>query len=148
MSICQSHWDKLREAIIKAGLGSFISENGEQAARNMQRSMSEGTNIDNYDSLMSAYFGILNNTSRIVEGIGGSPLYVMTDGPEDPIDIKVSPNMAKATEKVWPRCGICYLNLIHKYSCDGCDLPKENGFDWMIEAVTKEEVSRVVSFNK
>lgn len=146
MGICQDHWGRLREKIAEAGLGSLVSESGEEAARIMVQSLQGNKEtVDNFDPMLNAYFNILNHGAEYVEQAGGSPLYIMFDGPEDPIDVTHYPGYAaELLGKTWPRCAICYLNLVHKITCKemGCTLDKETGFDFMLDKATEAEVER------
>lgn len=140
MAFCQDHWGRLREAIDKRGLSSLVPEGGEEAARKVMRELEEGEqNIDNFDPLMSAYWAIQGNAMKTLEGIGGNPLYILVDGPEDIVE-GYGPEYACRT---WPRCPLCYLGLAHEMTCGGgCDLPKKNGYDWMIDRAADESLER------
>lgn len=141
MAWCMDHWTRLREAIDKRGLTSLISESGEEAAKKMVSEINEGEQtIDNFDPLLSAYWAIQGNAGRILEGIGGNPLYILVDGPEDIVE-GYGPENAWRT---WPRCPICYLSLAHELTCSEprCELPKKNGYDWMLDKAADESLER------
>ena len=147
MGFCQNHWSRLRVEIDKVGLGVLVSESGEEvAAKTAEQLRSAEVTVDNYDPLMSAYFAILSNGGDMVKSAGGSPLYVMMDGDEDPMGPSLSyyePKFQlKYSGKTWPRCVICYLNIVHEMTCSGCELPQETGFDWLIGKAAEEEVKR------
>ena len=144
MGMCVEHWEELKQEIKVRGLGDLIAPDGEtaaaQAADQIQRASrgEDPSTPANYDPLMSAYWAILSNAAKFL-GEGGNALYIMLDGPEDPI--KEFPGHENET---WPRCAICYLNLAHKLTCQDpeCALDIERGYDWMIErAVVEEETN-------
>jgi hypothetical protein len=72
---------------------------------------------------------------------GGNPLYLMmADGPEDPVE-----GYGDAyAGRTWPRCPLCYLGLAHEVSCtdERCELPKVNGYDWMIDRAADDAAER------
>jgi hypothetical protein len=137
--MCQDHWDRLREAIDKRGLSSLVAESGQEAATKMEREIEEGVTIDTFEPLMSAHNSILVNTMRLIEDAGGSPLYLILGGdiPEDPVQ-----GYPGFEGRTWPRCPLCYAGLAHEVSCDGCDLPQVNGYDWMIDRAADDALER------
>lgn len=151
MGVCQDHWTKLREKIDEVGLGALVAETAEDAMRSTVRELSEGPSVDSYNPLMSAYFAILANGGDMVKRAGGSPLYVISDGDEDPMGpqlVHYDPKFQlKYAGKTWPRCVICYLNIVHEMTCRGCDLPQENGFDWLVDRAAEGEVERWKGMN-
>lgn len=139
MRFCQAHWDALREKIDEKGLSSLVSESGEEIARRTVRELEEGEHtIDNYDPLMAAHWAIANNVMGIIADAGMNPLYLLSGGPEDPVEGYDK----KYLGRTWPRCPLCYINLAHEVSCKDprCQLPKENGYDWMLERAAQEQV--------
>jgi len=141
--MCQSHWDKLREKIEAAGLNSLVAENGEEAAAKMARSFEEQeTTFDNFEPLQYAMFMLVNNCYDVVNGTGASPLYFLTEGPDDPVDDKEFPK-AKGKNLVWPRgCPLCYINLAHELSCSGCLRPQVGGFDEWLDFAVRDTVKK------
>jgi hypothetical protein len=145
VSMCEDHWDRLKTKVDEAGLSHLIADDGAAAARRMKQQIeTEQTTAANFDPLLHAYFGILSNAGQIVSEAGGSgsALYVMTDGDEDPIDDPIF--RSKAGRKTWPRCCVCYLNLVHKVTCVDrrCKLDKEAGYDWMLDRATQDAVTK------
>lgn len=144
MKFCQDHWDKLRKAIEDRGLGDLIASDGNVAMKRqvdqLQRANEDKETITlaNYDPLMAAMWAIVNNAGEFARRAGGSStaLYLMTDGPEDPIQ-----GYSGYEDRTWPRCPICYLNLAHEITCTNpeCNLPRENGYDWFIDKAADEE---------
>lgn len=62
MKFCQSHWDDLRVAVDAVGLGAWVPEDGERAARNQAELMAGAEpTVDNFDPLMSAHWAIASN---------------------------------------------------------------------------------------
>jgi hypothetical protein len=116
----------LRQAIEDRGLDVLVAETGDDATTKMRRQVEEGITIDTFEPLLSANLMILTNT---METLGPSGLYLMSEGPEDPVE-----GYGKEYEgRTWSRCPLCYLNLAHEVSCSGCDLPQENGYDFWID---------------
>jgi hypothetical protein len=146
VSFCPDHWERLKEKVDEAGLSHLIADDGAAAARRMKSAVeTEQTTAANFDPLLHAYFGILSNAGQIVSQAGGgsgAALYVMTDGDEDPIDDPIF--RSKAGRKTWPRCAVCYLNLVHKVTCTDrrCKLDKEAGYDWMLDRAVQDAVAK------
>ena len=138
MEFCQPHWNALRQAINKRGLSTLVSEGGEQAALKVRRQVEEGVTLDTYDPLMGAHNAILANVGDIISKAGGSPLYLFSSGPEDPM----TGYGPKYEGRTWPRCPLCYLGLAHEVNCKDrrCVLPKVNGYDWMIDRAADDQV--------
>lgn len=130
MSMCQSHWTKLREAVAERGLSTLVSESGAEAALKTAAMLSEKPTIDNFDALMYAFLNLHGNAGQILEKVGANPLYILSDGPED----TVMGYGLLYDGKKWPRCAVCYLNLAHEVSCrdHGCKLDIKNGYEWTI----------------
>jgi hypothetical protein len=146
MKFCKAHWDKLRAAIDERGLSGLVHQGGAAATEAMAREL-QGTATDrDFDPLMAAHWAIVNNASRVIADTGGNPLYLMTDGPEDPLTpegIKAARGLPLAEGTTWPRCPLCYVNLAHKVSCkeDGCTIDREAGFDWMIARAAEDALA-------
>jgi hypothetical protein len=130
MKFCQDHWDRLRAAIADRGLDGLVARGGAAAAANVVSEIKEGSNPENFDPLMGAHWAIASNAMEFIKRAGGNPLYLMFDGLEDP----VTGYAAEYEGRTWPRCPLCYINLVHEVSCKGgsCTLPKVGGYDWMI----------------
>lgn len=153
MNLCQSHWDRLREKIEAKDLMRFAAPDGKTATRMMVDQIERGqlhtkdtVTKQNFDPLMGAFFAIGNNGMQFISQAGVNPLYLMTEGPEDPVDIAVFPNAPEGA--TWPKCVVCYLNLAHKMTCQDprCTLDIENGYDWMLDKAVEgslEEAQRL-----
>lgn len=126
MKFCEPHWVSLKDALDTRGLAGLISESGEDAANKMRRQLEGEDSIDSYEPLLEAHGLIAGNAMHIVEEAGGEPMYLLSDGAEDPIEGHKG--------QTWPRCPICYINKAHEINCDGdCQLPLETGYDYMID---------------
>lgn len=129
MKFCDAHWSSLREAIETRGLTALIAESGEEAATKTMRQLEGEDSIDSYEPLLAACAAISGNTMDYITRAGGNPLYLLANRPEDPVEGYVG-----FEGHTWPRCPLCYINLVHEVACDGkCDLSRTAGFDWMIE---------------
>jgi hypothetical protein len=138
VQFCQDHWDRLRAAIDARGLSALVPETGEQAAANLTAELAHGRTVDTFDPLMSAMFAIFSNAMDAIARAGGSPLYLMGDGPEDPVE---GYGLIHAG-KTWPRCPLCYLGLAHELTCADllCKLPRKDGYAWMIDRAADDQV--------
>lgn len=125
--MCQDHWDKLLEAIKHRGMEALIAEDGETAATKMRRMLEEDITIDSFEPLLYASNNLLINSMKTIEEGGGNPMYLLMEGPEDPM---VEFNLPYAT---WSRCAICYLSQAHEATCKGCDLPTKDGYGFWVE---------------
>lgn len=131
MKFCQDHWDRLRAAIADRGLDGLVARGGAEAVRRQVDELKSGRSADTFDPLMSAHWAIASNASDYIGRAGGNPLYLMFDGPEDP----VTDYGPEHEGRTWPRCPLCYINMVHELTCKegACTLPRLGGFDWMIE---------------
>lgn len=118
MQFCDSHWDRLRQAVADAGLSVLISEDREQATLKLMSELQEGTTIDNYDPLMGASLSILLNTVQLL----GTAALLIPSG--------------------YPECPLCLLSRVHDEVCKGppCTLPRNGDAyeHWIDRAVTDE----------
>lgn len=131
MKFCQDHWDRLRAAIEERGLGHLVAADGETAAAQQVAEIERGSqDVTTFDPLMSAHWAIASNALSTIEQAGGAPLYLMTEGPEDPVE-----GIPGGEGKTWPRCPLCYLGLAHELTCkdERCKLPKQDGYAWMLD---------------
>lgn len=131
MKFCQDHWDRLRALIVDRGMDGLVARGGADATRRMIDELQAGRNTDNFDPLMAAHWAIANNAMEHIARAGGNPLYLMGEGPEDPCVGYGAENEGRT----WPRCPLCYINLVHELTCKGggCTLPRKGGYDWMLE---------------
>lgn len=90
MKACQPHWDLLRLAIDKHGLGHLVPTNGHDALAAITKQMNGQGKPADFDPLMAAWFAILDNLARA----GGAGI-LMIDG-----------------------CPICYANDAHTEHCE------------------------------
>lgn len=144
MGICQDHWDRLRTDIEERGMGRFVAPSGIIAAEQMKAQLEsprgEATPVS-FDPLQGAFWAILTNAGNMLSSFGsGTALYVMTDGPEDTIEGRGAPYDGRK----YPRCALCYLNLAHEMTCTDarCTLPKENGYDWMLDRAADDQLDK------
>jgi hypothetical protein len=131
MNMCQEHWGVLRTAIADRGLSALVAEDGEKAAANVARELTDGPSLDSYDPLMAAFYAIGGNGMDFIAKNGGNPLALMHDDPTMP----------------FPRCTICYLNWMmdqHDLECTEADCQKPKGelahYDWMIGRAADDQV--------
>lgn len=137
MNICQDHWDRLREAIKDRGLDHLVAPDGEIAVAQVKAELEAGEQTPtSYDPLMGAYWAIASNAGQTIRESGGNPLYSMMSGDEEPVELPGGEG------RTWPRCVLCYLNLAHELTCDGCELPKVGGFDFYIERAADDALAK------
>lgn len=139
MKFCQPHWDALREAIADRGLEVLVAENGDEALTKMRRQLEGEDTIDSFEPLLHAHGLIMGNTLNI---LGPNGLYLMQPEsvPED--EVSIADYGPQAAGRTWPRCPLCYLSLAHELSCDGCDLPREDGYAWMIDRAADDTLAK------
>lgn len=115
MQFCKSHWDQLRHAIQARGLADFVSSNGEEAAKRLEREL-EGKEptFKTYDPLMAAHWMIANNALNFMNHIGADPLMMMTIQEEHP-------------EWECPICCLNWLSAEHDKNCFDPNCKKERG---------------------
>lgn len=160
MNFCKDHWDRLRAKIDERGLSHLVAPDGQTAAMQFADQLRRGDEEDsqtpvNFDPLMAAWAAIGMNVGDVVERAGGSPLYVIlaSDSPEDPIEFaNFRPDLATAARArleregktlTWPRCGLCYVGLIHELTCtEGCDLAIVDGFAWMLDRAADDALEK------
>lgn len=137
MNICQDHWDRLREKMKERGLENIGAMSPEVAVVQLidQVEKDEVTKT-NFDPLMSAYFAIGANAMETISWAGGNPLYLITAGEEEPCELPGGEG------RTWPKCSLCYLNMAHELTCSGCDLPKINGFDYMLDRAADDSLAK------
>ena len=141
MKFCQDHWDLLRKRIDDRGLSHLVAKSGEVAVSQMQQQILEReVTKESFDPLMSAHWAIASNVMQMLDSAGMNPLYLMSAGDEDKVDARYGP---KYEGRTWPRCPLCYINLAHEVSCTDarCRMPKENGYDWMLDRAADEALT-------
>ena len=73
MKFCQAHWDELKAAVERKGMGDLIAPSGAAAVYRMKQEL-EGTATDSaFDPLLAAHWAIARNAIEM----GG--LYIMGD---------------------------------------------------------------------
>jgi hypothetical protein len=122
VKFCQDHWDRLRRAIDQRGLSPLIHQGGEAIAEAQMRELQGIDTAGDFDPLMSAHWAIAGNASQAMERGGANPLYLLTSGPEDPVDPALLKRAASRGIVIegpvtWPRCPLCYVNLAHRLTC-------------------------------
>lgn len=144
MRFCMSHWNALRAAIELRGLSGLVPQGGmaatvKQADQLQRREVTR----ENFDPLMSAHWAIAGNVMTSLSSAGMNPLYLMSSSPEDAVE-----GYAGYEGRTWPRCPLCYINLAHEVSCtdDDCRLPKQNGYDWMIDRAADDALDEARQF--
>lgn len=141
MRFCQDHWDKLRAEVEARGLGDLVAKDSATVAAQLRDALKRReTTAMNFDPLMGAHWVIVNNAMDTIARAGGQPLYLMTRGDEDPVT-GYGPQYEGRT---WPRCPLCYLNLIHEVSCQrgDCQLDPKAGFDSWIQRAVQDQVDQ------
>ena len=137
MRFCEDHWTSLRAALDERGLTNLIAESGEAATTKLRRALEGEDSIDSYEPLEEAIYAIVANVAATIEACGNDPFYLMTTGPEHSVE-----GCDGFEDRTWPRCPVCYLNLVHEVSCDGdrtkCNLPRTTGYDWMITRAAED----------
>lgn len=144
MQFCSAHWAALRKAIDDRGLTPFVPKDGASAVQQMTTQLREGgESKQTFDPLMAAHWAIVNNVMGFIDRTGNSPLYLMTGGPEDPVE-----GYPGFEGRTWSRCPLCYINLAHEISCteQKCQLDKKAGYDWMIERAAEDSLTRAREF--
>lgn len=130
MKFCTDHWTRLRQAIADRGMDGLVPRSGVEAVTALKDELTQGRKPSNFEPLMAAHWAIAGNANDAIARAGGNPLYLMSGGPEDPVT-----GYPGYEGRTWPRCPLCYINLVHEVSCKGgaCRLPQIGGYDWMIE---------------
>ena len=72
MKFCQSHWDRLKDAIEARGMGGLIAKSAEAVTHRIQQEVAGTATAKTFDPLMAAHWGICTNALRA----GG--LYLLT----------------------------------------------------------------------
>lgn len=144
MKFCESHWQKLRNAIEARGLTPFIAKDGTVAAAQMAKQVEEQrSGKHTFDPLMQAHWAVAGNVMDYIGATGNNPLYLMTSGPEDPVV-----GHAGYEGRTWSRCPLCYINLAHEISCTDpkCQLDKQAGYDWMVDRAAEDSLASAREF--
>lgn len=150
MQFCQDHWDRLRSAISERGLDHLIAPDGQTAAQQLADQIKrtqdgeEPVTPVNYDPLMAAHWAIINN---VLDQIGPHALQLLS-GPRGVVVQSAFPN--RSQHRVWPRCPLCYINLLHELTCTEpeCVLDREHGFDMWVERAADDEAARVAEMSR
>lgn len=132
MRMCDKHWQALRQAIVKRGMGHLIAGNGREAADRLIADLT-GHDPDDFEPLMAAFYMI---AARTVELVGIQPF--MRD-----------------EESV---CPICLVMATHPANCPrGCtaetieenwiEAPADRALDYaeenhLLETLTTRDTSR------
>jgi hypothetical protein len=139
---CEDHWKALQVELERRGLKGLVPDSGTAAALKMDDQLKkEEVTPENFDPLMGAHWGITANVMQTLSQANPQAgLYLMAgDVEEDPVE---GYGTAYAG-RTWPRCPLCYLNLAHEVSCTDprCKLPKETGYDWMVERAAEDQLA-------
>lgn len=145
MQFCQDHWDRLRSAISERGLDHLIAPDGQTAAQQLADQIKrtqdgeEPVTPVNYDPLMAARWATINN---VMANIGPNHASHLLAGAGGIVVQSAFPN--RSQKKLWPRCPLCYINLLHELACTEpeCVLDREHGFDMWIERAADDEAAR------
>lgn len=171
--MCKEHWDALRGKIGEVGLLPFVSKSGQEAAMRLAaenpnaRLEPDGTvafhvpagpggapelgrgdaTAETFDPMLDAFMAVLNNSMHVIAHAGGNPLYVVSQGDPDPLDPDSLKRAADkgSDAKVWPKCCLCYVNLVHQLGCDGCELDKVRGFDYFLDKATADALDKALA---
>jgi hypothetical protein len=100
----------------------------------LRRQLEGEDTIDSFEPLLMAHNAIAGNAMTTIERAGGNPLYLLSVGPEDPVEGHPG--------RTWPRCPLCYLGLAHELNCGGCDLPQKDGYAWMIDKAADDALDK------
>lgn len=73
MKYCQSHWNRLRQAIEQHGMEKLVARDGQAAAARLVKEIEGRADLLNFDPLMAAHNEI---TRRFLEPLGADGLYV------------------------------------------------------------------------
>jgi len=73
---CQSHWDELRAAVERRGMGALVSRGGIAAAAHMADELRMGTarDVEGFDPLLRAWSMINGQALEMGSGLVGCPL--------------------------------------------------------------------------
>jgi hypothetical protein len=108
MRMCADHWGMLRAAVDATGLGTLVSEDGEEAMKKMVTGMQEGPTIDNFDPLVQAHNALLSNVMKLCMENGGQN--------------SVAELMGLSPPGEWCQwCPLCYINEQHEQACEDPD---------------------------
>lgn len=142
MRFCDDHWERLRQAISDRGLDHLVAPDAETAVAQAVQELEQGQSPVTYDPLMAAMWGISSNVMRT---LGPNSLYLVADGPEDPLNVEDYPGFEHFAGRTWPKCPLCYIGLAHEMTCDDprCVLPAEDGYAWMIDRAADEQAELV-----
>lgn len=139
MQFCTEHWNKMRAAVDARGLTPLVSQGEASAVAKMVDQLKEGEQtLDSFDPLMSMHWAIAGNAMEALKRAGADPLYLMMDGPEDPVDADQAGERFRG--RTWPRCPLCYINLAHEITCTDpkCGLDKVSGYDFYIDCAADD----------
>jgi hypothetical protein len=102
MKLCQSCWDKLKDAIESRGMMALVAKNGEIACKQVSAQIHGDTSTHNYDPLMSANFAIWN------QALSSFGLSMMAEDAPCPLCLKTEieanctePDCGKQTGDMW-----------------------------------------------
>lgn len=116
MKFCQTHWEKLRQAIKDRGLWPLVATSGENAASKLTAAFEQGPSRTNFDPLMDAHNAIVAN----VLGLVGLALF-------------------NANEDGSERCPICFAQAEHDANCVLADCAP---FDVWIDRAAEDAFAR------
>lgn len=77
MQFCQSHWDKLREAVKECGMDELVASGGKEVINRMEKELKGDKSLSSFDPLMSVHWVIVN---RLAE-LGGGEIFLMEGCP-------------------------------------------------------------------
>lgn len=131
MNVCDRHWQMLRDGVDAKGMGDLVTDQAIIAAKRTALTVEQGKDtLASFDPLLFAFFNLGSNGMHMISAAGANPLYLMTEGPEDPIE------GPKGEGRTWPKCVVCYMSIAHEITCDGdprCTLDLVDGYDWMVD---------------
>lgn len=126
MKMCQSHWDKLRQAIKARGLNDFVPTTKAEVVANVAGFlMGRKETQQTFDPLMAANNMIFGNAIDFMSMIGANPMAMMQPPPEHP-------------EFSCPLCFLNWLSAEHDRTCTNPECKKPAGMvfeNWIGHAV-------------
>lgn len=110
MTLCERHWQALREAIEERGMSALITSDADTLGKRVMQGIKSGhESVASFDPLMTGFMLIMGNT---IELLGVEALMIDDDTKEGP-------------------CAICLLVDLHEKACSdpNCEADYETWVD-------------------